>query len=238
MENSKQISTPTNGRQLVIPDIHGCLETLVALFEKANPTKADQIFFLGDYINRGPKSAGVVDFILDLIQKGFEVYPLRGNHEQMAIDSHSNNLANPNLKRVPSLQKRRGLVDSKGLLLEKYRDLFFSLPYYYELEKHYLVHAGFDFKSPNPFENYEQMLWILENENDETFTKGKQIIHGHTSEFLHFIQEDVEKRAKVMSLDNGVYKVSHEGKGNLCCLDLTNNQLFVQNNIDAMKGRR
>ncbi|MFT5914957.1 MAG: serine/threonine protein phosphatase 1 [Flammeovirgaceae bacterium] len=238
MENSKQISTPINGRQLVIPDIHGCLDTLVALYEKLNPTKADQILFLGDYINRGPKSAGVIDFILDLIEQGFEVYPLRGNHEQMAIDSHSNILANPNLKRVPSLQKRRGLVDSRGLLLEKYQDFFFNLPYYYELENHYLVHAGFDFKSPNPFENYEQMMWLRESENDEAFTKGKQIIHGHQSEFLHFIQQDMANKAKIIGLDNGVYKVSYEGKGNLCCLDLTNNQLFVQPTIDEMKSSR
>ena len=46
----------------VIPDIHGCARTLHALIEdNIKPTKHDELYFLGDYIDRGPDSKGVID---------------------------------------------------------------------------------------------------------------------------------------------------------------------------------
>jgi serine/threonine protein phosphatase 1 len=68
-----------------IGDIHGCINNLELLFSKLPVTTKDHLVFLGDYIDRGPSSKEVVEFIIDLQQK----YPttcLRGNHEDMMLD--------------------------------------------------------------------------------------------------------------------------------------------------------
>ena len=60
--------------------MHGCYKTLVALIEKC--PKDDQFCFVGDLIDRGPNSCGVVDLVL---QQGWQC--VMGNHEKMALES-------------------------------------------------------------------------------------------------------------------------------------------------------
>ena len=73
-------------KRWVIPDIHGCSKTLQALFEQQiRPSKEDEIYFLGDYIDRGPDSKGVIDYVRQLEEDGYKVFPLRGNHEDYCL---------------------------------------------------------------------------------------------------------------------------------------------------------
>lgn len=240
---SCKIPIPTDGRQLVIPDIHGCYDTLKALLKQIELTKNDQLFFLGDYINRGPDSRGVLDFIFDFMQSGFQVYPLRGNHEQMALDSYERRLADKREGRWPVKFGRRrpkGLVDPEGLLLKQYADFFNSLPYYYELESYYLVHAGFDFFGKTPFEDYNSMIWIKDFIPDQIKTQGKRVVRGHVSYPLDEIKKSVIEGSEVVNLDGGCYKRRENGKGFLCCFDLTNSMLYYQANIEtslSIEGR-
>ncbi|MEM6299449.1 MAG: metallophosphoesterase family protein [Bacteroidota bacterium] len=148
-----QLPAKEGGREFVIGDIHGHLKTLEALLDKIALTKSDRLILLGDYINRGPRNAGVLNLILKLLAKGYEVYPLRGNHEQMALDSHKGRLRDRELgrKSPPSSTKKKGLVGADKLLFPIYLDLFKRLPFYYETPTHFFVHAGFDFKQDAPF---------------------------------------------------------------------------------------
>ena len=50
----------------VISDIHGCARTVRRLVENLKLTLDDQLYFLGDYIDRGPNSSGVIDFMIEL----------------------------------------------------------------------------------------------------------------------------------------------------------------------------
>ena len=64
-----------NRKQWVIPDIHGHINTLRALIEQQiQPSKHDWLYFLGDYIDRGPDSAGVLDYLIDFKAKGFYLF--------------------------------------------------------------------------------------------------------------------------------------------------------------------
>jgi serine/threonine protein phosphatase 1 len=65
---------------LVIGDVHGCYDTLLALIEKC--PKDDQFCFVGDLIDRGPRSSRVVDLI---VEQGWLC--VMGNHEKMALES-------------------------------------------------------------------------------------------------------------------------------------------------------
>src|SRR5947207_13892308 len=71
------------GRTFAIGDIHGDLTALHTLFERLPAlTDEDTVVFLGDSIDRGPGSAGVVEFVRKLEDRGpAKVVALRGNHE-------------------------------------------------------------------------------------------------------------------------------------------------------------
>ena len=73
-------------RILAIGDIHGYLATLDALLAAVKPTPEDSVIFLGDYVDRGPDSRGVINRVIEL-ERTLRVVALRGNHEQMMMDS-------------------------------------------------------------------------------------------------------------------------------------------------------
>src|ERR1043166_1837589 len=75
-------------RIFAIGDVHGCAKTLQKLLsEELHLEKDDDIYFLGDYIDRGPASKEVIDVILNLKNENFRIHTMRRNHEQMFIDS-------------------------------------------------------------------------------------------------------------------------------------------------------
>ena len=73
-------------KRWVIPDIHGCLNTLKALInEQIRPARYDELYFLGDYIDRGPDSKGVLDYLRALQKDEYTLTLLKGNHEDFAV---------------------------------------------------------------------------------------------------------------------------------------------------------
>jgi len=78
-------------RTLAVGDIHGCRNSLAALLRKVQPAATDQIIFLGDYIDRGPDSRGVIETLLKLKSSCRSVF-LRGNHEEMMLDVRAGRL--------------------------------------------------------------------------------------------------------------------------------------------------
>src|SRR5580765_7831219 len=73
-------------RILAIGDVHGCSLHLDALLAAVRPTPKDRLIFLGDLVDRGPDTRGVLDRVLDL-KKRFPVTCIRGNHELMMTRS-------------------------------------------------------------------------------------------------------------------------------------------------------
>ena len=79
------------GNLYVLPDLHGKAEELQLILDRILPLRndknaVDQIVFLGDYVDRGKDTPGVIDKLISLKQKfGEQVVLLRGNHEQMML---------------------------------------------------------------------------------------------------------------------------------------------------------
>ena len=73
-------------RLIAIGDIHGCSDKLTLLLESLSLQKDDRLIFLGDYINRGVDSRGVIKIIVNLKKSGHDVICLMGNHEKLLID--------------------------------------------------------------------------------------------------------------------------------------------------------
>lgn len=76
----------TEKKIFAIGDIHGCYRKLVDLMNRLpyDPER-DRLIFLGDYINRGPDSAKVIDYLLELQESCRDVIFLKGNHEQALV---------------------------------------------------------------------------------------------------------------------------------------------------------
>lgn len=73
-------------RHLAIGDIHGCSRALDALLAVVKPRPDDLLITLGDYVNRGPDSRGVVERLVSLHRAG-HLIALTGNHEQMMLEA-------------------------------------------------------------------------------------------------------------------------------------------------------
>ena len=73
------------GRTIAIGDVHGCSAALAALIDAIVPGPEDALVTLGDYINRGPDSRGVLDLLIALGRR-CRLVPLLGNHDQMLLD--------------------------------------------------------------------------------------------------------------------------------------------------------
>ena len=232
----------------VIPDIHGCINTLRALIEDMiKPSKHDWLYFLGDYIDRGPDSKAVIDYLMNLQYEDYNIRTLLGNHEDYLIKSYEEEV---NLKslfgiKYKNRKKKEWLFHGGKETMasfncedlkdfpQEYLEWMKNLEYYIELENYFLVHAGFNFNADDPFQDKESMLWVRDYEIDASKIKNKRIIHGHVPVSLEFIDISIRNKSyKFIDLDNGCYMHSREGYGNLLALELNSLEYKVQYNLD------
>lgn len=226
----KNIVNITSGRRFAISDIHGCNYSFNAIIETINISHADQLFILGDFINRGKRSKDVLNTIIDLKKDNYQIYPIRGNHEDFLI-SYIEDAPYNKLLEYLGRSGLLGIVDNYGKIKRKYLKLFESLPYYIESGNELLVHAGFNFET-DPFKNTKAMITIREMKINDTLLNGKRIIHGHTPTVLPKIIKTIENKSKNINIDNGVMLTTESGKGNIVCLNLDSNEIIIQKNID------
>lgn len=164
-----------------IGDIHGWNSALQALFDEVGFTRNDRIIFLGDYIDRGPDTKGVIDFLIRK-SKELPVVFLRGNHEVMMLDARDSEDARNNWLRVggreavESYPKRHfnNIPDSHWNFLEQ------TLPYF-ESKKNIFVHAGLDPLTPLENQTDWDLYWNR-FENNGPHISEKTWVCGHTSQ--------------------------------------------------------
>ncbi|MDR1167160.1 MAG: serine/threonine protein phosphatase [Deltaproteobacteria bacterium] len=168
-------------RIFAVGDIHGCRAKLDKLLEKIDwrPENQEELVFLGDYIDRGPDSFGVVETVIALK----EAYPrvvttLKGNHEQM-------------FTRFITLQEDLSLRDNGVATTMKSYDenspfpashlrFYLNLELYYETEKYIFVHAGLRPGIPLSRQSEDDCLWIRNEFLESDFDFGKTVVFGHT----------------------------------------------------------
>lgn len=170
-----------------IGDIHGCLGHLERLMEKINPDpQQDRLVFIGDYIDRGPDSRGVVEFILNLKENfpAEHVICLMGNHERMFLDFLQGEneflfLLNGGVPTLESYWGRNWQNHPRRLPPEHY-EFFQQLRLTYETQDYIFVHGGLKPGVPLAEQQEEDLLWIREEFliSEEDF--GRRVIFGHT----------------------------------------------------------
>lgn len=172
-------------RLFIVGDIHGCLDPLKRMMDKIDwRPEEDGLIFLGDYIDRGVNSKGVVDYIIEISNSSPLVQCLMGNHENILLDFLNSGdprllLLNGGITTLESYQ-----VEEKGekeaLIPAEHVAFFESLFLYIELDEYYVVHAGFRPGVEVEKQATEDLIWIREPFIFSDYDFGKKVIFGHT----------------------------------------------------------
>ncbi len=168
-----------------IGDIHGSYDQLLDLMAKLPIDFAnDTLVFIGDYIDRGPCSVEVVDYLIDLKKRVPGVIFLKGNHEDMLqkyLDGTDRftYLLNGGQNTLDSYLSRKIQSDSFPIPAD-HMDFFNSLQLYYETEAYIFVHAGLRPKVPLESQQAEDMLWIRDKFIYSKYNFGKPVVFGHS----------------------------------------------------------
>ena len=214
-------AVPAGERYYVIGDIHGRADLFRALVkaieadEAKKPVDTSVIVLLGDLIDRGPDSAGVVKYARKLMKRR-PVRMLVGNHEEMFLQSFQK----PDVLRHFLKFGGRETLLSYGLTTKQYNsldidELFDKLPEIVP-QKHrdfleageemivvgdyVFVHAGIHPDRPVEEQKRHDMLWIRERFLDHRKPLSHVVVHGHT------IFEDIEIGRSRIGIDTGAYK--------------------------------
>lgn len=219
----------------VITDIHGCYHSFQALVEQQVALKkTDTLFLLGDYISKGPFSKQVLDYLMDLQQKGFSLRLLRGNHEQEILKARAGTTSLSTLREKGVFTFLKNFdTDHPDDIPENYISFFHSLEWYLSLHDWLLVHAGFDFSQEDPFAPSDTLVYIRDYRVDLEKTGERRILHGHSPTDLDQIEASLHQNKELhLSLDAGCVYRNNTKQGQLLALNLDTWQWKTQKNID------
>jgi serine/threonine protein phosphatase 1 len=223
-------------RRIAIGDIHGCELTLrKLLFDNLQISKEDEIFLLGDLIDRGPRIREVIDDILQWREYGYKINIIKGNHEWLLLKSLKDKSAFDMWmlnKGMTTLQAFS--VNDAAHLPAEYLKFFKKIPAYIELDDFILVHGGLNFEKKNPLKHKKAMVWTRNEKvrkKDIEKIGGKRLIVGHTPVPLKQILK-TKGTNKIMTDGGCVYKGIHKGLGFLVAYDMDRDEFFYEENID------
>lgn len=172
-------------RTYAIGDVHGCLTKLIGLIRLCHADargRSTKFIFLGDYIDRGPDSRGVVDYLIALQQdRPDDVICLMGNHEDMllaAVDApewEETWLRNVGIQTLLSY----GVATATDIP-QDHIDWIRGLPKFHDDGLRFFVHAGIHPDRPLDRQDEHDFLWIREPFLSSTKDFGRLVVHGHT----------------------------------------------------------
>lgn len=171
------------GRLLAIGDVHGCSSALDSLLELVAPQEDDTLVFLGDYVDRGPDSRGVIERLIEL-SKRHNVVALRGNHDLWMQRAHHEKqwrrswlgMGVGGMDTLMSYQ-----AQSFSDVPESHWEFLESLHNYYETEDFIFTHASLNGHLPLEEQDEEWLQWRRVTEATEHYS-GKILICGHTAQ--------------------------------------------------------
>ncbi|MFW6024480.1 MAG: metallophosphoesterase family protein [Dichotomicrobium sp.] len=202
--SAKAACVPDGVRVYAIGDIHGradLLEDMMRLIETnseaAGPVSETVLVFIGDYVDRGPDSAGVIDRLLRLVRDGrYRTRLLKGNHEVMFLDflddpaallqwavnggaatMESYDIDVEAMQMAPSEDLRQTAL---AAIPADHLKLLHNLEISVVIGDYLFVHAGVRPGIPLAAQSEHDMIWIREPFLEHEGDLGKFVIHGHT----------------------------------------------------------
>ena len=171
-------------RTVVVGDIHGCLTALKKLLELANLKPGDRLVTLGDMVDRGQNSRGVLELLMDLYKKEI-LTPLRGNHEVMFLEAAQGSSKNwleaaGGRATLMSFGVQLGKAWRNAIPIEVWRFINESCLDLVELENHFLVHANVEAGLGLEDQPPSVIHWAKLDPPLMPHISGKIMVCGHT----------------------------------------------------------
>ena len=171
-------------RTLVVGDIHGCLTALKKLLELANLKPGDRLVTLGDMVDRGQNSRGVLELLMDLYKKEI-LTPLRGNHEVMFLEAAQGSSKNwleaaGGRATLMRFGVQPGKAWRNAIPIEVWRFINESCLDLVELENHFLVHANVEAGLGLEDQPPSVIHWAKLDPPLMPHISGKIMVCGHT----------------------------------------------------------
>ncbi|MBE9211991.1 serine/threonine protein phosphatase [Plectonema cf. radiosum LEGE 06105] len=222
-------------RRIFIGDVHGHYDGLMLLLNVISPDRDDRVYFLGDLINRGPKSAQVVEFV-----RKSPYYCVLGNHEQMLLDYFQDKqVINKTIEKASCTYKETidSYLKSDISLLPVHLEWFSNLPLYLDLGDIWAVHGGVNPQLALDKQSQKEFCWIRQpfHSMSKPYFPDKLIIVGHTPTFKigGVIPGKLVQGKGWLDIDTGAYD---RRSGWLTALDMTNSIVY-QANVFSRKTR-
>jgi serine/threonine protein phosphatase 1 len=171
-------------RTIAIGDIHGCSAALAALIDAIKPGPDDVLVTLGDYINRGPDSRGVLELLIDL-ERRCRLVALLGNHDQMLLDVRAGRFPISWLLDIGGRATFASYGDRCDLELipEEHYEFLAECLDYHETASHIFIHANYYPDLPMDDQPGSMLRWeSLREGTPGPHDSGKTVIAGHTSQ--------------------------------------------------------
>jgi Calcineurin-like phosphoesterase len=231
-------------RTLVVGDIHGKLELFNLLLEKMEyHAGEDRLILIGDLVDRGENSRGVVARAIELKREApNNVVVLRGNHEAMMLAA----LSHPEGEQAElwyyngGIETLQSYMDEEGDcdVPEEHWDFLASLPTWYEDDHAIYVHASLpegddgDFLHPDKAPESPEIYWAR-NRRFYLEYSGKTVVFGHTITGMIFGERgEVWLRNSLICVDTGAYLT-----GVLSAIELPSRRVFsVANGVEEEFG--
>lgn len=170
---------------IAIGDIHGCHQSLAKLLEAVKPSKEDVVVFIGDYIDRGPDSKGVLDFLLEYQETQSCIF-LRGNHEEMLLDWRDGDRSGiwQSNGGMETLESYWQLGSTKAEIPKAHIAFIEKTRIYYDTPDYLFVHAGINphFSVSENLEMFNEDVFLWERSHLRNGSKlwEKTVVCGHT----------------------------------------------------------
>lgn len=217
-----------SGRLIAIGDIHGCHVALDVLLKQIAPSQEDTLVALGDYIDRGPDSRGVVDRLIQL-GRSTNLVALLGNHEEMMLAvlrgerEHADWLRFGGVETLESYE----FQGDRDFLPPTHAEFFHGLADYFETEDFFFTHAAYDPNLPLSEQPAEMLRWhSLRDGMPEPHENGKKAVVGHTANHAGQIVENDH----LICLDTYCY-----GGGWLTAVDLRSRTTWQANQAGELR---
>jgi serine/threonine protein phosphatase 1 len=193
-----------------IGDIHGRFAAFEVLLDRCRQYcggRDMRLVFVGDYVDRGPDSAAVVESLMDLQRRlGDRVICLRGNHEEVVLAAADDDLSRLGNEVDWDLWMANGGretlasygVDHARALPPDHLAWMASLPSCHDDGLRFFAHAGINPELPIDAQQDKDLLWIREPFLSDGRDYGRLIVHGHTP-----VKEGPDLRANRLNLDTG-----------------------------------
>lgn len=211
------------GRTLAIGDIHGCVVALRALAESVPFEADDMVITLGDYVDRGPDSAGVLDWLIEREAKG-RLIPIRGNHDEMMLGARQFGggswLACGGDTTLESYKRdgQFGTVDDVPAAHWEFLESKCRL--YYGTESHLFTHGTPVSDVPVADQPAFALLWNFWD-SPSPHCSGKMLVCGHST----------QESGRPLSIGHAICIDTGAGSGGwLTCLDVESGEYWQTDN--------